>query len=318
MRGADARSATGGHKAYLDRVCREMQRIDQAQVEKVGGYDDAHGPDSQLSRPALESRLPPSIEVSQHILTNLVADWKSSESSRVEVGRTMRWTVSPTNQVTITLSNRIDGDPAGRSVDIPKLHGDDEFAEFHTHPTDPDIGKLYNHWVYLPPSMPDVGRIATNFSAKILAISFVAVSPREIYAVVYLRALTQADGNRLAVETNTFGNAMRAYVLRHKNMTQNDWDDHVYAESRKGTPGQAVQAQMEKWTRETRGYASETPARLPPSSTRSATRSSSGSTREWAACRKSTTPTTPRRTPPITACSTSPTEAAPSAGAGPE
>jgi hypothetical protein len=213
-----------------------------------------------VNTPMATLALPNSLDLSAELDRDFFADWKASESRRTEIGRTLKY-VPTTTGYTITLSAPAPGDPSGRFVDIPDLKGNDQFADFHTHPTDPDRGNVFNHWIYQPPSLADVISIATKHTQKPLFISFVAVSGYEVYAVVYLKTVTNSDANLLAESDGDSQTDMLNFVLRLNNTSPQAWQNFKYEQYGKKTPGfdavKVVQERLDKMTMNCSGAGSE-------------------------------------------------------------
>jgi hypothetical protein len=250
----EAAGARDRNKHGSDRYGRpELRRIQIVTLEQLI---------TLVQNPSQTLQLPPSLDLSQDLIRDCYADWKDSEASRKEIGRTMQYQAR-SGGYAIQLSNRVPGDQAGRSVDIPAHKGDDQFADFHTHPTDSDPGYVYNYWIYLPPSLPDVQSIANKHNTKKLFISFVAVSSYEIYAVLYLKGLTNSDSNRLASDEDDNQAELLNYVLRMNKMAPHDWQNFKYdeaAKQRKDTSydaPKAIQDKLDEMIRKCSGYGSE-------------------------------------------------------------
>jgi hypothetical protein len=179
-----------------------------------------------VNTPMANLALPTSLDLPAELERAFFEDWNASESDRAEIGHTLEYAPTPTGY-SIIMSAPAPGDPSGRFVKIPYLKGNDQFADFHTHPTDPDRG-IYNYWIYQPPSLADVISIATKHTQKPLFISFVAVSSYEIYAVVYLNTVTNADDNMLSESDGDHQTEMLDFVLRSNKMSQEKWQDFKY------------------------------------------------------------------------------------------
>ena len=141
------------------------------------------------------SSLPPTLEIAHGMLGTFVTTWKQSEAENVEKGGNF---VLGVGEFTLHNNTISSGLASGETVQLDDLSLEDNYADFHTHPSDPSKGLLgIIGRAYQPPSIEDVGSFAHKRTKRVY-VAFVVANTSSIHALVYLQGLGYIDGDRLS------------------------------------------------------------------------------------------------------------------------
>jgi hypothetical protein len=178
------------------------------------------------------SSLPATLEVAPGMLGTFVTTWKQSEAENVEKGGNF---VLGVGEFTLHNNTISSGLASGETVELDDLNLEDNYADFHTHPSDPSKGLLgIISRAYQPPSIEDVGSFAHKAGKKVY-VAFVVANTTSIHALVFLQGVSYINGDKLSDMRLERDGRIEEYTFTQNKTTKMDFLNRMNALSRTST-----------------------------------------------------------------------------------